>query len=150
MRKAFFTAVLLASSCAPGAPHAQPRIDVVQIYERFFASRVAADRCGAAGTANERKFLSNFMAVAIRATQVQKERSPTLNGEELKSRMNDRANWLQRNILAEVERNGCSSPLIRQLVDLYKVHSGMDLDGFGQHGPDSPATTPEQAPTRRR
>lgn len=149
MKKALSTAALLALACISSAPHAQTRIDVVQVYERFFASRVAADRCGFVSTSDERKFLMNFMGVTIRALQVQKERHPTLSDGEVKSRMDDRAIWLRQHILSEVDRNGCSSPLIRQLTDLYEMHSEMDLDGFGQHRPGPPATMPDQVPTRR-
>ena len=120
-------AVLLALSCAATAPHAQTRIDIVQIQERFFTSSVAADRCWALETGNKHKFMSNFMDVTIRAIQALKETNPSWSDDELKSKIDDRTSSLQNNVVSEIEKNGCKSPIIQQLLASYRVHSEMNL-----------------------
>lgn len=127
MKKAPTLAVLLALSCATTTLHAQTRNDIVQLQEKFFSSRVAADRCGALGEGNEHKFMSNFMDLTIRSIQILKETNPTWSDDDLKRNIADRTGLLQNNVVAEIERNGCTSPIIQQLLALYKVNSEMNL-----------------------
>ena len=122
-------AVLLALSCAATTLHAQTRLDIVQIQEKFLTSSFAADRCGALETANKHKFMSNFMDVTIRAIQALKETNPAWSDDDLKNKIADRRNFLQNNVVSEIEKNGCKSPIIQQLLALYKVNSEMDLSG---------------------
>lgn len=129
MRKIPTAVAFLVCSCTAIVSRAQTRVDVVQIYERFVASRVVAEHCRALDAATEQRFLSNLMAVTIRAAQLMKERNSALSDDQLGSKTKERADWLRRNIVAEIEQNGCSSPPIRQLLELYKVHSEMHLDG---------------------
>jgi hypothetical protein len=90
--------------CIPPASFAQGRVDIIQIYENFLASRVAALDCVAVDNATEPKFLSNQRAVTIRAMQALKERN-------------------------RIAQNGCSSERIKALLKLYKLRSEMALGG---------------------
>lgn len=120
-------AVLLALSCAATTLHAQTRGDIVQLQEKFLSSRVAADRCGAIDEGDKHKFMSNFMDVTLQAIQTLKERNPGWSDDDLKRIIAGRANFLQNGVVSEIEKNGCKSPIIQQLLALYRVHSEMDL-----------------------
>ena len=120
-------AVLLALSCAATTLHAQTRGDIVQLQEKFLSSRFAAERCGAVDEGDKHKFMLNFMDVTLQAIQVLKEKNPAWSDDDLKRNIAERTSILQNNVASEIEKNGCKSPLIQQLLALYRVHSEMNL-----------------------
>lgn len=120
-------AVLLALSCAATTLHAQTRGDIVQLQEKFLSSRFAAERCGAVDEGDKHKFMSNFMDLTLQAIQILKERNPDWSDDDLKRNIADRTSSLQNNIASEIEKNGCKSPIIQQLLASYRVHSEMNL-----------------------
>jgi len=87
MKRAGLVALMLAVPLTKSEAQQPPgRVDVVQIYSNFLASRVAALGCDAVDKATEPKFLSNLQIVTIRAMQALKERNqnPT-NGVDIYS-----------------------------------------------------------------
>ena len=108
---------------------AQGRVDIVQVYENFLASRVAASGCDAVDKATELKFLSNLRMVTMRATMALKERNPNLSDADLASRVIAAQNKTAETVKAEIAQKGCSSDRIKQLLELYKLHSVMSLGG---------------------
>jgi hypothetical protein len=107
--------------------YAQGRVDIVQIYENFLASRVAAIGCNAVDKATEPKFLSNLMTVTVKATQALKERNSNLSDKDLANKITAAQNQLADKVKAEITQNGCSSDRIQQLLKLYKIHAEMSL-----------------------
>jgi uncharacterized membrane-anchored protein len=129
MKRIRFALASLTLFCAPSATVAQGRVDIVQIYENFLASRVAALECRAIDKATEQKFLSNQMTVTIRATQALKERNSTLSDADINNKLLVGLNGLQMKVKTEIAQNGCASERIQQLLKLYKLHSTMSLGG---------------------
>lgn len=118
----------LAPAWAQSAPPAgQQRVDIVQIYERFFASRIAALDCHATSEATELPFLTNMQIVQIRALMAIKERNAGVPEEQLATRVVDFEKHAKEAIDNEVSHNGCNAPRIQQLVSLYKLHASMKL-----------------------
>ena len=128
-RRIFALASLIISFFAPSTLVGQGRVDIVQIYQDFLASRVAALECGAIDKTTEQKFLSNQMSVTIRATQALHERNPTLSDTVLKDRLIAAQQLLQTTVKTEISQKGCASERIQQLLKLYKIHSAMSLGG---------------------
>jgi hypothetical protein len=120
---------VFAIFCLPSASREQGRVDIVQIYFTFLASRVAALGCNAIDKATELKFLSNQQTVLIRATQAFKERNANLSDAELTAKIIAAQNTTSANVKAEIAKNGCSSERIQSLLKLYKLHSEMSLGG---------------------
>jgi hypothetical protein len=81
-----FLAALLTHSEAQ-QPQPPGRVDIVQIYSSFMASRAAALGCDAVDKATEPKFLSNLQTVTIRATQALKERNQYLSETDLAAKI---------------------------------------------------------------
>ena len=120
-----FTALLAQSK----AQQPQARVDIVQIYENFLASRVAALGCDAVDKATEPKFISNQQTVTIRAMQALKERNKNLSDPDLTAKVIAAQNATQAAVKGEIAQNGCSSERIKALLKLYKIHSEMSLGG---------------------
>jgi hypothetical protein len=130
MKKAVLAlAATLGVFCIQPASFGQGRIDIIQIYENFLASRVAALGCDAVDKATEPKFLSNQYVVTIRATQALKERNGNLSDAELAAKVVAAQNATQAAVKTEIAQNGCSSERIKGLLKLYKLHSEMSLGG---------------------
>jgi hypothetical protein len=129
VKKANLVLAPLAFLCVPFLAYGQGRVEIVQIYENFLASRVAALDCGGIDQASEQKFLSNQMTVTLRAAQALKERNSSLSDADLTSKVLALQNTLQANVKTEIAKNGCSSERIQQLLKLYKLHSTMSLGG---------------------
>jgi hypothetical protein len=121
----FFMALLTRSE----AQQPQPRVDIVQIYENFLASRLAALGCDAVAKDTEPKFLSNQQTVTIRAMMALKERNKNLSDADLTAKVIAAQNATQAAVKAEIVQNGCSSERIKALLKLYKIHSEMSLGG---------------------
>ncbi|GAB1715251.1 MAG: hypothetical protein NTAFB05_02930 [Nitrobacter sp.] len=130
MKKAVLAfAAVFGFFCILSASLGRGRVDIVQIYSNFLASRVAALGCNAADKATESKFLSNLQAVTIRAIQALKERNQTLSDADLSAKIVAAQNTTQAAVKGEITKNGCSSERIRALLKLYKIHSEMSLGG---------------------
>jgi hypothetical protein len=122
-------ATMLGLFCIPSACFGQGRVDIVQIYENFLASRVAALGCDAVDKATETRFLSNQQTVTTRATQALKERNKSLSDAELAAKIVSAQGATQAAVKTEIAQNGCSSERIKALLKLYKLHSEMSLGG---------------------
>ncbi|WP_438278563.1 hypothetical protein [Nitrobacter sp.] len=122
-------ATVLGVFCGLSASFGQGRVDIVQIYSNFLASRVAALGCNAVDKATEPKFLSNLHAVTIRAIQALKERNQNLSDADLSAKMIAAQKATQAAVKGEIAQNGCSSKRITALLKLYKMHSEMSLGG---------------------
>jgi len=124
-----FAFTFLVVFCFSSLSYGQGRVDIVQIYESFFVSRVAALECDGINKATEEKFLSNQLTITIRATQALKERNPDLSDSDVTTKIGEIQNQLKKNVQNEVAINGCSSERIQQLLKMYKMHSTMSLGG---------------------
>jgi hypothetical protein len=123
--------ILSLVTLAPCSEAQQPpgRIDIVQIYFSFLASRVAALSCDAVDKATEPKFQSNLLTVTIRATQALKERNQNLSEADLSAKIIAAQNSTQAAVKSEIAQNGCASDRIKELLKLYKVDSEVSLGG---------------------
>lgn len=112
---------------SPQQSSAQARTDIMTIYGRFLVSRLAMARCGTIEGSVDRKFMVNFTAVTIRAAQVLKARNPTLSDVQLSQKMDAFTAGLRDDVEADITQNGCATPRIQQVLQLYKIHAAMDL-----------------------
>lgn len=120
------TAGLLSwAAFSPG--FGQTTVDILDIYQRFLASRFAALGCHATASATEQKFMANLTMVTTRAAMALKERNPSLSDADLSAKMNGVPTHIRGAIDGEISKNGCSSPRIQQLLALYKMHSEMSF-----------------------
>jgi 2,3-bisphosphoglycerate-independent phosphoglycerate mutase len=119
----------LAFLLITGAYAQQPsaKVDIVQIYVNFVASRVAALGCDAQDKATEVKFLSNLQTVETRALMALKERNGNISEGELSVKIKALLQFTQDAVKAEIANNSCASVRIRELLKLYKLHSEMSL-----------------------
>jgi hypothetical protein len=122
-------AITLGFWAVPSISNGQPRVDIVQIYSNFLASRVAALGCNAVDKTTEPKFLTNFHTVTIRAAQAVKERNPNMSDAELTAKFGASIKFTETAVKNEIANNGCSSERIQRLLKLYKIHSEMNLGG---------------------
>jgi hypothetical protein len=111
------------------ASFGQGRVDIVQIYQNFLASRIAAVECKSVDKTTEPKFLSNQLTVTVRASQALKERNPSVSDADLAAKIVAAQNATQAAVKTEVAQKGCSSERIQQLLKMYKLHSEMSLGG---------------------
>ena len=117
----------LAIACLPLASSAQGSVDIVQIWQNFIASRVAANECGTVEKATEQHFLVNLTTVTTRATQTLQERNPTVSQADLTSKMEAASSQIHDKVEAAIKQSGCSSPGVQQLLTMYKMHSAMNF-----------------------
>jgi hypothetical protein len=127
MKLVRLTAAALALACVPLASHAQGSVDIIQIWQNFVASRVAANECGGVEKATEQNFLANLTTVTARATQAIQERNPTISQADLASKMESASGQIHDKVEAEIKQNGCSSSKVQQLLKLYAMHAAMKL-----------------------
>ena len=119
-------AALLISCVSVGA-HGQSRVDILQIWQNFIASGVAATECGSGESPAKQKFAANLTDVSIGATQALQQREPSATQEQIVSRMKTVGEDIHEKVEAEIKQNGCSSPKIVQLLAMYKMHSEMNF-----------------------
>jgi hypothetical protein len=96
-------AALLTHSEAQQPP---ARVDIVQIYANFLASRVAALGCNAVDKATEPKFLSNLQTVTIRAAQALKERNENLSEPDLTAKVIAAQHLTEAAVKTEIAQTG--------------------------------------------
>lgn len=127
MKRLFPAVVVLTIAGASAHVHAQNQIDILQIWQNFIASGVAATECGSAEPASRQKFLSNLTAVSIRATQELEQRQPSAAPAAIENEMKLVGDGIHNKVEAEIKQNGCSSPKIQPLISMYKMHSEMSF-----------------------
>ena len=127
MKRSFLAMALLAFASASAPVHAQGQIDILQIWQNFIASGVAATECGSVEPASRQKFLSNLTAVSIRATQALQQRQPSAAPAAVASEMKLAGDGIHDKVEAEIKQNECSSPKIQPLISMYKMHSEMNF-----------------------
>jgi hypothetical protein len=115
----------LVLAFVPLASQAEGRVDIVQIWQNFVASSVAARECGGVEKATEQNFLVNLTTVTTRATQALQERNPTVSPADLTGKMEAASGQIKDKVEAEIKQNGCPSPKIQPLLQMYKIHAGM-------------------------
>jgi hypothetical protein len=98
-------------------------LDIVRIFEYFVASSAAFAKCATADAQIEKKFLANFLMVTTRATQALKERNPTVPEPELAQGIEAKTSAIRQAVAEDIEKNGCNSPAVAQLVKLHRVHA---------------------------
>lgn len=117
-------AAALTLVCAFAA-RSQGRVDIVQIWENFIASRVAASECGGIDKNSDQNFLVNLTSVTIRVTQAIEQRNPTVPNADLVGKINALSDGIHDKVDAEIKQNSCSSPRIQQLLSMYKLNAAI-------------------------
>ncbi len=124
-------AAFLALACVPFEARAQAegqthvKVDIVQIWENFIASSVAADACGGVEKTTRDNFLANLTTVTLRATQALQARNPSVPPADVASRMENASGQIRDKVQAEIKQNGCASTKIQPLLQMYKMHADM-------------------------
>jgi hypothetical protein len=118
---------ILLTACASTNLLGQSKVDIIQIWQNFIASRVAAEECGAIDKNTDTHFLANLLDVTIRATQAIQERNSGVSHDEMVGRMKSAGDEIRGKVDSEIKQNGCPSPRIQQLLSMYKMHSTMRL-----------------------
>jgi hypothetical protein len=126
------TTVLLALVLIPAAAGAQSRpylhrTDVIQTWQDFMASAVAARQCGGVQKASSRGFRANLTTISQKATRTLEQRFPTMPKAELADRMKRVSDGVREKVSAEIKQNGCKSTRIVALLQMYKTNAAMRL-----------------------
>jgi hypothetical protein len=82
-------------------------------------------KCNALDDGLDRRFLANFMGVAIRATEAVKQRNPAYTEAQLQTSMEAMSDSVQRAVSSEIDNNGCNMPGVQKLIQLYRMHGSM-------------------------
>lgn len=117
----------LVVGVAPCLSYAQGRVDIVNIFANFLASGVAANACNVVDKSTAAKFSANSTVVAIRAAMALKERNATMSEKELSEKITRWADTTKQAVKSEIDKNGCGSDRIQQLLKLYDRHAKLDL-----------------------
>ena len=127
MKVSFHFLTALALALAPALAHAQPAINIIQIWQNFLASRAAAITCNAVDPGTKTQFEANLIDVTIRAGQSILQNDPSISQADLPVKMKTVGDGISSKVNDEISQNGCKSPKIDQLLKLYKMHSTMKL-----------------------
>ncbi len=119
--------VALVFWIVPGLSYAQERVDIVNIFANFLASGVAANACNAVDKSTAAKFSANSTVVAIRAAMALKERNVAMSEKELSEKIAKWADTTKQSVKNEIDKNGCGSNRIQDLLKLYTMHTKLDL-----------------------
>ncbi|SNZ07382.1 hypothetical protein [Cohaesibacter gelatinilyticus] len=114
----FFLLLLLASNTAIAK-----KIDILEIYNRFYLTQGVAQKCGMSDKALKKKFSRNFAIVKIRAQERVQQRRPDFSEQKVHASFR----VMNRRLDKVVEALGCKSTEAEQLMKLFKFHANWDM-----------------------
>jgi hypothetical protein len=119
------TLSLWLAGISPG--HGEERIEITRIYEHFVMADAAKARCGGREAELDRRWSEIFLAVMVRTVEALRERNPSVPESRVVAAVQSHATGLRTAIESSIEREGCASEDIQQLLQLYRVQASMRL-----------------------
>ncbi|MDI3307202.1 MAG: hypothetical protein QJR07_08860 [Acetobacteraceae bacterium] len=116
---------LWLAGISPG--HGQERLDITKIYEHFVMANVAKDRCGGEAADLDQNWSENFYAVMVRTMEALRERNPSVPETRVAAATQSHTAWLRSVVESVIEREGCASAKIQELLKLYRIQASMRL-----------------------
>lgn len=122
MKPFAFTYIFLSSLLLTDLASAK-KIDILEIYNRFYLTQSLAQKCGQPDKGMVRKFSKNFSIVKIRAEERVQEMRTDFSAQQVQSSFKTMNGRLDK-IVAAVT---CKSPQAEQLMKLYEFHANWDM-----------------------
>jgi hypothetical protein len=127
MRYLFLAAGFAALAFPAGAQ--EEKASIYEILDNFVASSAAYNKCGGNDDALKFKFAANLMAVSTQAAMQAKEDHPYEPEWDLRNAMNARGNAIKAKVEEEIEKQGCASGPVKELIKLYEFNANWDMYG---------------------
>lgn len=115
----------VAPSLAAEPEAGEPQITIFDIYDRFIASRSAAQACYLPSETEATQFGVNLIDITVRVHLRAKEIDASLDEENFTNFVAERTAELTQNIAALAQAEGCDSETLMGLVALYKFHAAI-------------------------
>jgi hypothetical protein len=108
--------------------HAQEeKASIYEILDNFIASSAAYSKCGSNDDALKSKFATNLMAVSTQAAMQAREDHPYEPAWDLTNAMNARGNAIKAKVEEEIEKQGCASEPVKELLKLYDFNANWNI-----------------------
>jgi hypothetical protein len=103
------------------------RMEPLYMYDQFVTAGVAARRCGDYPAELREQFARNLRAREDRTLAALAEERPHTSADEIAAEIAARRAEGEREVAAEIERNGCDSSEIRTLLKRYEIRASRRL-----------------------
>jgi hypothetical protein len=116
-------ALLASLVLSTTAASAHAEANIVQTWQTFIASRIAAKDCGGLDPAVDARFMGNFTEVTLEASRAVAGYQPQASNDAIVADFKTLARGIHDRVDAEVKANGCASPRIQRLLAQYRANA---------------------------